>query len=72
MERKRMWKTLKVMKISNEPSPVQIMIDQKELANVDYCNYMCSMITKDERCTREIKSKIALILFTSKMDFTRI
>jgi hypothetical protein len=50
----------KVMKISRQPSPIKIMIDQKQLENVEYLNYLGSMITRDERCTREIKSRIAM------------
>ena len=39
----------KVMKISTHPSPIQIMIEQK-LENVEYFNYLGSMITNDARC----------------------
>jgi hypothetical protein len=46
----------KVMKISREPSPLQIMRDQKQLQNVEYFNYLASTITNDARHTREIKS----------------
>ena len=64
----------KVMRISRQPSPVTIMIDQKQLENVEYLG---SMITNDGRCTREIKSRIAMAkaafskkktLFTSKLN----
>jgi hypothetical protein len=67
----------KVMRISRQPSPIKIMIDQKQLENVEYFNYLGSMITYDARCTREIKSRIAMAkaafnkkktLFTSKLD----
>jgi hypothetical protein len=53
------------------------MIDQKQLENVEYFNYLGSMITSDARCTREIKSRIAIAktafkkkknLFTSKLE----
>jgi hypothetical protein len=56
---------------------MKIMIDQKQLENVEYCNYLGSMITNDVRCTREIKSRIDMAkaafnknrtLFTSKLD----
>jgi hypothetical protein len=64
----------KVMRISRQPSPVQIMIDQKQPENVEYFNYLGSMITNCARCTREIKYKIAMAkeefnkaLFTSKL-----
>jgi hypothetical protein len=65
------------MRISRQPSPTKIMIDQKQLENVEYFNYLGSMITSDARCTREIKSRIAMAkaalnkkknLFTSKLD----
>jgi hypothetical protein len=36
------------------------MIDQKQLENVEYFSYFGSMITSDARCTREIKSWIAV------------
>jgi hypothetical protein len=48
----------KVMRISRQPSSIKIMIDQKQLKNVEYLNYLGSMITNDARCTREIKSRI--------------
>ena len=50
----------RVMTISRQPSPVQIMRDQKQLKNVEYFNYLHSMIN-DARCTREIKSRISMI-----------
>jgi hypothetical protein len=65
------------MRISRQQSPMKIMIDQKQLENVEYFNYLGSMITNDARCTREIKSTIAMAkaafnkkktLFTSKLD----
>ena len=67
--------TTKVMKISRQSSPIQIMIDQKQPKNVEYYSYLCSMITNDARCMQEIKSKISIAkaafnkkksLFTSK------
>jgi hypothetical protein len=67
----------KVMRISRQPQPIKIMIDQKQLENVEYLNYLGSMITIDARCTRDIKSKIAMAktafnkkmtLFTSILD----
>ena len=36
------------------------MIDQKKLENVEYFNCLGSMITIDERGTREIKSRIPM------------
>jgi Tfp pilus assembly major pilin PilA len=45
----------KVMRISMQPSPIKIMIAQKQLENVEYFNYLDSMITNYARCAREIK-----------------
>jgi hypothetical protein len=53
------------------------MIDQNQLENVEYFLYLCSPTTSDARCTREIKSGIAMVkaafmkkktLFTSELD----
>ena len=69
--------TTKVMRISRWPSPVTIMIDQKQLENVECFKYLGSMLTNDGRCTRKIKSRIAMAkaafskkktLFTRKLD----
>jgi hypothetical protein len=49
-----------VIRISRQPSPIKIMIDLKQLQNVDYFSYLGSMITNYARCTREIKSRIAM------------
>jgi hypothetical protein len=66
----------KVMRISRQPSPVTITIDQKQLQNVECFKYLGSMLTNDGRRTCEIKSRIAMAkaafnkktLFTSKLD----
>ena len=67
----------KIMRISRQPSPVTIMIDQKQLENVECFKYLGSMLTNDGRCTCEIKSRIAMAkaafskkktLFASKVD----
>jgi len=67
----------KVMRISRQPSPVQIMIDQKQLENVESFTYLVSILTNDGRCTCEIKCRIAMAkaafyktraLFTSTLD----
>ena len=55
-----MCKNTKVMRISRQPSPVTIMIDQKQLGNVECFKYLGSMLTNDGRCTCEIKSRIAM------------
>ena len=60
-----------------QPSPVIIMIDQKQPENVECFKYLGSTLTSDGRCTCEIKSRIAMAktafnkkktLFTSKLD----
>jgi hypothetical protein len=66
-------KRTKVMRISRQPFPIQIMIDQKQPENVGYINYLGSMITNDARCIREIAiAKTAFnkkkTLFTSKLN----
>jgi hypothetical protein len=48
------------MRISRQPSPVKIMIDQKQLENVKSFKYLDSFLTNDGRCTCEIKSRIAM------------
>ena len=67
----------KVMRISRQPSPVTITIDQKQLENVKCFKYLGSVLTANGRCTCEIKSRIAMAkaafnkkknLFTSKLD----
>ena len=62
-----MWKKTKVMTILAEPSCLQIMINQKQLENVEYVNYLHSMMTNDARYIHEIKSRIA----TAKAAFIR-
>jgi hypothetical protein len=66
----------KVMGISRQSFPVKLMIDQKQLVNVEFFKHLGSMLTNDGRCTCEIKSRIAVAkaafnkkraLFTSKM-----
>jgi len=60
-----------------QPSPMKIMIDQKQLQNVEYFKYLSSMITNDALCTCAIKSIISMAgavfskkhaLFTRKLD----
>jgi hypothetical protein len=66
-----------VMRISRQPLPVKLMIDQKQLENVDSFKYLGSMLTNDGRCTCDFKSRISMAnaafnkkrdLFTSEMD----
>jgi len=67
----------KVMRISRQPLPVKIIIDQKQLENVESCKYLSSILRNDGRCTCEIKCRIAMAkaalnkkrtLLTSTMD----
>jgi len=44
----------KVMRISRQTSPVQMMIDQKQPKNVEYFNYLGSVIANDARCTGKL------------------
>jgi hypothetical protein len=61
----------------SQPSPIQIIIDHKYLEIEEYFNYLGNMITDDLVCTREIKSRIAMVkaelnkmktISTSKLD----
>jgi hypothetical protein len=47
----------KTMRISRQPTPLQITLT---VENVEEFNYLDSMITNDARCTREIKTRIAM------------
>jgi hypothetical protein len=67
----------KVMRISRQPLPGKIMIDQKQLENVESFKYLGSILTNYGRCTCEIKCWIAMAkaafnkkrtLFTSTLD----
>jgi len=68
----------KVMRITRQASTIQIIIEQKQLENVEYFKYLVSMMTYDAKCTLEMKSRIAMAkeafnkqkaYFTSKVDF---
>ena len=50
----------KVMRISRQPFPVKVMIDQKQLENVESFIYLGTILTNDGRCTCEIKCRIAM------------
>jgi hypothetical protein len=65
------------MRISKQPSPIKIKIDQNQLEKVEYFSYLGSVRTHDGRCKGEIKSRIAMAkaafnrkktLFTSNLD----
>jgi len=46
-----MWENTKVMRISRQPSPVQIRMDQKQFENVEYLNSLGNLITDDAKYT---------------------
>jgi hypothetical protein len=48
------------MRISRQPLQAKIMIDQKQLENVETFKYLGSILTNDGRCTCEIKCRIAM------------
>jgi len=48
------------MKISRQSLPVKIMVEQKQLENVESFKYLGSILTNDERCICEIKCTIAM------------
>jgi ribosomal protein RSM22 (predicted rRNA methylase) len=67
----------KVMRISRQPLSVKIMVDRKQLENVEYFKYLGSILPNDGRCSCEIKCRIAMAkatlkkkrtLFTSTLD----
>ena len=72
MEWKLMWKKNKLIRISMQPSPMQIMIDQKQAENVEYLTYLGSILTNDARCTGEMKSRttMAKVAITNKKTFS--
>jgi hypothetical protein len=59
--------TTKIMRISRQSFPVKLMIDQKQLKNVESFKYLGSTLTNDGRCNCEIKTRIA----TAKVALTR-
>jgi hypothetical protein len=46
------------VEVSKGPTPLYIMTDKKLLVNVEYIICLSNMITNEEKCTREIKSRI--------------
>jgi hypothetical protein len=59
MERKMNVEKTKVIEISRQPFPVKIMIDQKQLGNVESFKYLDSIFTNDGKRTCKIKCRIA-------------
>jgi len=56
----------KVIGISRQSFPVKIMIDPKQLENVESFKYLCRILTDDGKCTFEIKYRIAMAKATFK------
>jgi len=50
------------MRISRQPFPVKIMIDQKQLENVESLKYLGSMLTNDGRCTCELNVELLWLM----------
>jgi hypothetical protein len=48
------------MRISRQPSPVQMIKDQKQWKNVKYFHCLCNIKTNDARCAREIEFRISM------------
>lgn len=49
---------LKVVIISRDPAPAQMMIDQKELLNVEHSKYLGRMTRKYARCRSGISAAL--------------
>ena len=67
----------KVIRISRQPFLVKIIIDEKQLENVESFKYLGSILTNGGRCTCEIKCRISMakaafskkrVLFTGTLD----
>ena len=50
----------KMIGISKQASPIHMMVDQTQPENMEYLNYVRSIITNDARCTQEVKSRISI------------
>jgi len=48
------------MRISRQSFPVKIITDQKLLENVEFFEYLASMLTNDGRCTCETEPRIVM------------
>jgi hypothetical protein len=51
---------LKLMRISTQPSTVHILIDQKQMDNVEYLNFLQSLVTDDVICIHAIQFMISM------------
>jgi hypothetical protein len=50
----------KGMRVSRQPSPIKIRIDQKQLENVECFSYLASKVTNGARCTRRSKFRFVV------------
>ena len=48
------------MRIPRQPFPVKVMIEQKQLENVESFKYLGKFLTKDVKCTCENKCRTAM------------
>jgi hypothetical protein len=55
-----MWKNLRRCESQGNHSHYILRYIKKQVENLKYFSYLCSMITKVARCTREIKARIAM------------
>ena len=49
----------KIIVTKKQPSPIEIMIDQRQPENVDCCSYLGSVIANVARCTCDMKYRIS-------------
>jgi len=54
------------MQVARQPSPVQNLTDQKAHENVQYIQYLCSLMTKNAKYVSEIKLSIFITKQLSK------
>ena len=59
----------KVMRISRQPFQVKIMIDKKQLENMESFKYLGSILTNDGRCTCEIVGLVWQKLHSERRGF---
>ena len=45
-----------VMRITRQPFPIKIMVDKKQLKNVEYFKYLGSMVTNDKNLNVKLNS----------------
>ena len=51
---------------------MQIMVDQKQLENVEYFNSLGSMITNDARCAHDVTARIAMAKITFNNNYKNL